>query len=241
VHAAQSVRLHVAFSPQRLGHGTTVEITTEILAPPGLVPSPLTGLDIRYPSELGVAVGGLGLSTCSQPTLERLGPEGCPASSRMGQGSALAEIAVGPDILAEEADVVILRAPEQEGHLALLFYLDGGEPVRAEIIFPGLLLSGPGPTEESIDINVPLVPSLPGSPFVAVVRLHATLGPRGLIYYERRHGKFVPYRPAGVLLPNKCPHGGFRFAATFAFLDGSSSGAQAVVPCRSQPRSKRRR
>jgi Squalene/phytoene synthase len=35
-----------------------------------------------------------------------------------------------------------------------------------------------------IHIDVPLVPSLPEAPDVSVVRTHATLGPRGLTYYE---------------------------------------------------------
>lgn len=229
--AAQSASLHVKFTPERLGHSTTVDFDVEIAALADRVPSPLTELDMHYPRELGLALSGLGLATCAQARLEALGPEACPANSRMGQGSALAEIPLGQEIIQETAAVAIVRAPEQEGRLALLFYANGEAPVNAQITFPGVLVPAPAPYDESIHINVPLVPSLPGAPDVAVVRMHATFGPRGLVYYEHVHGKLVAYRPEGILLPKRCPHGGFAFNAAFGFLDGSRATAQAAVPC----------
>lgn len=228
-HAAQSARLHVSFTPKRLGHGTTVSIAIEIATSTATVPPPATKLEITYPHSLGVDVSGLGLATCSQTSLEALGPQGCPADSLMGQGTALAEIAIGPDVIQEAAEVTIVRAP-REGQLALLFYANGQAPVVAPIIFPGLLFPGPG-NSESIEINVPLVPSLPQAPDVALVQLHATLGPRGLTYYEHVHGQLVAYHPQGILLPSKCPRGGFSFTATLSFLDGSHTSAHSTVPC----------
>ncbi len=239
-HAAQSARLHVTFTPERLGQPTTVEINVQIAETTGNVPSPLTSLDVRYPGDLGIADSGLGLATCSQTRLEVFGPEGCPADSRMGRGSALAEIPIGsaevpigPDILHEPAAVTIVRAPEQDGHIALLLYTSAETPVNAQIVLSGLLL--PAPNGELIHIDVPLVPSLPGAPNVAVVRLHATLGPRGLTYYEHVHGKVIGYHPTGVLLPDHCPRGGFPFAATLTFLDGSQTHARTTVPCPRRP------
>ncbi len=195
------------------------------------MPAPLTELDVSYPGSLGVAVGELGLATCTKRRLEALGAEGCPADSRMGEGSATAEIPVGPEIVRETAKVAILRAPEQEGHLALLFYATGETPVFAQIPFTGLLLPSPPPYGASIHINVPLVPSLPAGPDVSVVHLHATLGPLGLTYYENNRGKRIAYKPRGILLPHKCPRDGFAFSATFAFLDGSHTTSNTNVPC----------
>jgi hypothetical protein len=230
-HATPSTKLHVAFIPKWLGHGTTLEFNAQIAEPGGIVPPPLTELDVRYPGDLGILVGGLGVATCSKTTLETLGPEGCPADSRIGEGSATAAIPIETDVIQETAKVAILRAPEQEGHLAMLLYASGVTPVDAQITFPGLLLPAPPPYGASIHINVPLVPTLPEGPDVAVVHLHATLGPRGLTYYEHVHGKIVAYKPQGILLPNKCPHGGFAFSATFGFLDGSQTVADTTVPC----------
>ncbi len=235
-HSTPSAKLQVAFIPEHLGQGTTLEFNAEIAAADGAVPPPLTELDVRYPSDLGIAVGGLGLATCSKARLETFGPQSCPADSRMGEGSAVAEVPIASDLLQETAKVAILRAPEQEGHLALLIYADGRAPVDAQLTFPGLLLPAPAPYGASIQINVPLVPTVPEGPDVSVIRIHATLGPFGLTYYERIHGQIVAYKPQGILLPHHCPKGGFAFNATFTFLDGTRALAHTAVPC---PRARR--
>lgn len=229
--AGQSVRLSATLTPERLGHGTTVGFAFEVAAPNDKAPPPLTGVELSYPGNLGFALSGLGLQTCEPTTLEALGPSGCPADSRMGFGAALAEIPIGPDIVREPAEVAIVRAPTREGHLALLFYADGESPVSAQIVFPGLLVPAPAPFGGKVNIDVPLVPSLPEAPDVAVVQLTSTLGPEHLTYYERVRGKTIAYNPHGVLLPKVCPRGGFRFSGRFRFLDGSEANATAVVPC----------
>jgi len=149
----------------------------------------------------------------------------------MGQGEALAEIQVGPELIKETAPVTILRTQEHEGHLALLFSAEGNAPVSAQITFSGVLVAGRSPREEGIRIDVPLVDGLPGGPDVAVTELHASLGPRSLTYYEHVHGQLVPYHPRGILLPNRCPRSGFKFTATFSFLDGSHTSARSRVAC----------
>ncbi len=81
-----------------------------------------------------------------------------------------------------------------------------------------------------MQIGVPLVPSLPDSPDVAVVQLTTTLGPLGITYYERVHGHTIAYHPRGLLLPDSCPRGGFPFAAELGFVDGSTASARRCVP-----------
>lgn len=123
--------------------------------------------------------------------------------------------------------------------MALLFYAEGISPVDARIVFPGALVLAPSPFGGLVHIDVPLIPSLPEAPDVAVVRVQSILGPQHLTYYEHVHGKVVAYNPQGILLPDRCPHGGFPFAATFTFQDGSHASARTVVPCprsRSKPR-----
>jgi hypothetical protein len=230
-HAADPATLHVTFDPERLGHSTTLEFTAQIAAPTGRDLAPLSELDVLYPGTLGVDVGELGLGSCTQSTLEAFGPGGCPADSRMGEGSAFAEIPIGPTVLDETAPVAIVRGPESEEHLALLFYASGSTPVFAQLAFGGLLLPAPAPYGARIHIDVPLVQGLPGGGDVAILALHATIGPLGLTYYEHVDGEVVAYKPKGILLPRKCPRGGFAFLATFTFLDGRHARAHTVVPC----------
>jgi len=230
-HATQSVRLQATLTPERLGHGTTIGFGFQIATPAKQVPPPLTGVEVSYPVELGFALSELGLAMCSAETLEVSGPEGCPANSLMGLGTALVEIPVGPEILYETVHVTIVRTTERSGHLALLIYADGETPVSAQIVFPGLVSPAAPPFGGRLDMSIPLVPSLPGAPDVAVVQFRSTLGPLHLRYHEHIHGRVVQYEPKGIPLPNRCPRGGFRFAASFAFQDGSRSNAHTIVPC----------
>jgi hypothetical protein len=229
--AAESARLSATLTPERLDQGTTIGFNLRIVTPGGEIPPPLREVDLRYPQDLGIATSGLGLATCSRVLLEAAGPQGCPSESVMGIGSAVAEIPVGPEIVHETAPLTIFRAPTENGHIAMVLYANGASPVEAQILLPSLLLPATAPFGGRVHINVPLVPSLPGSPDVAVVRLTTTLGPLGITYYEREHGRAVPYRPRGLQLPDSCPRGGFPFAAALSFVGGSHVSARTVVPC----------
>ncbi len=238
VRASETARLTATLTPERLGHGTTIGFSLRILSPGGAIPPPLTFVNLRYPRDLGIATSGLGLATCTPALLEAAGPRGCPADSVMGVGSAVAQIAVGPEIVNETAPVTIFRAPTANGQIAMVLYANGATPVEAQILLPSLLLPASAPFGGRVKIDVPLVPSLPDTPDVAIARLTTTLGPLGITYYERLHGRTVAYRPRGLQLPDSCPRGGFPFAAELGFVNGSSASAGTVVPC---PGARRRR
>lgn len=223
--------LGAAFIPERLGRATTLEFSFSLGAPKGEVPSPLTQIELRYPANLGLGLSGLGLAKCNAHTLEASGPSKCPPDSIMGYGAAMTGIVLGTTIIAESAPITILRSPDVEGHLAVLFVAEGTTPVNTRIVFPGLLLPAPSPFGGQVSVGVPLVPTLPGAPYISVIRLHATIGPRKVTYYERVGGRTLAYKPKGILLPNRCPHQGFPFAARFSFLDGATASAHARVRC----------
>ena len=229
--ASESVRLTATLSPEHLGHSTTVGFRFEIASQTGRVPPPLVAVEIRYPGNLGFALSGLGLATCAPATLAVLGPKGCPANSRMGFGTAAAQMEVEHSIVPEAAEVSIVRGPTRDGHLALLFYVNGLEPVSAQIVIPGLLIPARLPFGGAVALDVPLVPSWPEGPYVSIVSLLSTLGPEHLTYYEHVKGKVVAYNPQGVLLPKVCPRGGFQFAGSFLFADGAKANSRTAVAC----------
>jgi hypothetical protein len=230
--ASQAMRLGATLSPERLGGRTSVGLKIEIATPANRIPAPMRVIDIRYPANIGIALSGLGIETCTGATLETLGPAGCPVDSVMGHGQALGEISYGPAIIRERATVTILRAEDVNGHIALLFDAQGLSPVLANIVFSGALLSARAPYGGDIQIAVPLVPSLPEAPDVAVVELSATIGPAaGLTYREVVRGRSISYTPKGILLPGRCPRGGFPFRANITFEDGSPAAAHTNVPC----------
>jgi hypothetical protein len=221
---AQTATISAKLSPLRLGAPTTVSFGFQIQAAGGGLPAALTGIDFRYPPQLGLGTSELGLAACDPAKLSYYGPRACPSNSIMGSGSALAKFQVSPEVSEESASLALVAGPSQNGYLKLLISATGAYPVATRIIMDTLLLPG------QLRISVPLVPGVPEGPDVAVVAIHATLG-GNLTYYERKHGKRIAYHPRGIQLPKRCPRGGFRFSATFTFLDGTQTQAATVVKC----------
>lgn len=229
--ARQSVQLRATLSPEILGHDTALGFDLRIRAPHGRAPSPVLGIALRYPNNIGIGLSGLGLDTCVQKSLEARGLSACPPNSIMGSGAAAVEIPVGPTIVRETTKLTVVRAPVSHGRFALIFYADGSSPVQAQLALPAFLLSASSPFGGKVDIHLPLVPSLPEGADVALVHLHATIGPEHLTYYERVNGRTIAFHPRGIRLPKSCPAGGFPFAATFAFSDGTHRTARTSTPC----------
>jgi len=230
--AAPSVRLAASLTPEHLGHGSTVGMSLHI-RPSGAArtPPPVREIDLRYPNNLGVGLSGLGLETCTAPVLEMVGPDGCPPDSYMGRGRALAVVPFGPELIHESATVTILRGENEDGLFALLFDAQGLSPVKANIVLTARLLPTGLPYGGRLRIEIPLIPSLPEAPPVALSTLSATLGPEGLTYYEEVDGEPIPYSPKGIVLPDGCPRRGFPFAAGLTFQGGARVNARALVRC----------
>ncbi len=237
--AEPQVALTAALTPEHLGAGTTIHFSFTIEFAPGEEALPLQEIDLLYPENLGIATSGLGLSTCNVVLLEADGPPGCPANSVMGYGTALVEVPFGPEILHEMTRTTTFMAPLREGHLGLLFYVEGESPVYATLVFPGNVLPAAAPYGGDLNTDLPLVGSLPEGPDAALVTLTTTFGPSRVTYFEYRKGARIPYHPRGVKLPRVCPRGGFAFGAKFAFYNGDDASAETKVPCPPRPRAKR--
>lgn len=222
--ATQVATIDVGFSPYRLGGHTAVSLGFAIRTTDGTLPSALTGLEFHYPSSLGLGTSELGTASCAAAKLAYYGPQVCPANSIMGRGSALAKFQVSPEISEEPASIALVAGPSNDGYVHMLIAATGVYPAAARIVMSTVILPG------RLQFTVPLVPGIPEGPDVAVVGVHVTLG-GNLVYHERRRGRRVAYRPRGVLLPRRCPRGGFRFDARFSFLDGTTAQAQTVMRC----------
>ncbi|HEY2633061.1 MAG TPA: hypothetical protein VGI26_11870, partial [Solirubrobacteraceae bacterium] len=199
--------------------------------PAGQAPTPLSEVRLLLPRGLGVTTSDLGLETCLIAQLEQRGFSGCPADSLMGHGTATAEVPFGSSYVVERTKVLLFSGPLQDGHFQLLMLASGEKPVIANLVFPTLVLPARAPYGGAIDTALPLIPSVPEGPDVALVALKTTIGPAGITYYETIKGRRVAFRPRGILLPSKCPHGGFPFAARLSFTDGTQSVANTKVRC----------
>jgi hypothetical protein len=229
--AAQTVALHTSFSPDKLGASTTIGFGFQISSSNGGLPAPLSALSLHLPPGIDYVSTTLGLAICQPAALLEHGLAGCSPNSRLGFGSAFVEVPFGQGSGHEIPEIQALMGPPHNGNIVVLFYANGHEPVYAQLVFQGELLSGSEALGGSLNAAVPLIPSVPNGPPVSIVSVQATIGPSHLIYYKHVHGKRVAFHPKGVSVPLHCPHGGFQFSANFSFLDGSNTVASATVPC----------
>jgi hypothetical protein len=229
---APAVSLHAAFHPEHPGRTTTVSLGIRIAPGAGeIVPPPLAEANLRFPAGLAITLSGLGIDTCSAATLESAGPTACPANSWMGEGKVVAELPIHHEPFREDAQVAIVRGPEVDEHLVMLFDVYDETAVNTEIILSGQLLPESGPFDGRLAIEMPLVQTFPGAPDLAVSELSFVLGPPELTYYERVHDKIVPYTPNGIRLPEHCPRDGYPFAIELGFPGGAQAAASTAVPC----------
>jgi hypothetical protein len=128
--AAATAKMSAAFTPEHLGAPTAVSFAFQI-GQGGKAPPPLTGVELAYPRNLGLATSGLGLVACTPVELEARGPAGCPADSQMGYGNAVVEILFGPELVEETVQLVLFAGPSPNGYLHLLVYARGRVPVQA--------------------------------------------------------------------------------------------------------------
>jgi hypothetical protein len=233
--AAQAVSeqatLSASFSPDRLATPTTITFGFHLSTAEGTAPPPLTGLDLKMPAGMNYTTTTLGLAICQPTVLQAQGPAGCPANSRLGYGSAYVEVPFGTGSGHEIPEVQALSGPSPKGNLVVLFYANGLYPVAAQLAFSGEVLPASGRFGSQLATTVPLVASVPGGPDVSIVNVTSTIGPNHLTYYRHVHGRLVPFHPRGVEVPERCPRGGFPFAAQFTFEDGSQTSATTTVPC----------
>ena len=229
--AVPKVTLHAGFNPERLGQSTTLNLRIQVAPGSEPIPPPLVHAELRYPAGLDVQLSGLGIEACTAATLETAGIGACPPDSVMGEGQAIAEFLIAHHIVREVASLTAVRTTEQEGHLTMLLYLYDETAVSAQLILTSQLLPAGGQFAGLVNIQIPLVQSLPGTPDVSVSEIQLGLGPETLTYSEQVAGKVLHYIPEGIDLPKRCPRGGFPFAVELGFADGSHASASRRAPC----------
>ncbi len=229
--SSETATLNASFTPDRLEASTTIGFGFRLATTEGLAPPPLTGVDLHMPAGMNYTTTTLGLATCQPATLVERGLAGCSPNARLGYGSAYVEVPFGTGSGHEIPEIQAVMGPPSHGNMVVLFYANGQTPVFAQLVFKGEVLPAAGIFGSQLATAVPPIPSVPDGPDVSIVSVNATIGPSHLTYYERAHGRVVPFHPIGVSVPESCPRGGFPFAADFTFLDGSRASASTTVPC----------
>ncbi len=229
--AQETATLHTSFSPDRLGAPTTIGFSFQVSTPEGAAPPPLVGMDLKMPAGMNYVNTTLGLAICNKGRLLEDGAASCPVNSRLGSGKAYVEVPFGKGAGHELPSITAFMGSPRHENMVILFYVDGRTPVYGQYIFEGEVQPQSGVFGSQLSSSIPEVKSVPGGPNVSIVRAEAKIGPEHLLYNRRVHGKLQHFRPRGIAVPEKCPKGGFPFAATFLFQDGSQAQATSVVPC----------
>jgi hypothetical protein len=229
--AAETAKLHVWFTPNELGKSTTVHFSIRLSAASGETPMPVENINIALPAGMGLGTTNLGEDTCNPTRLLNVGLDGCSPNSRMGHGKAVVGLPVGPELIENEAEITVFMAQPVHETTTMMFYAATHEPVIEEEIFMSQLLPTTGRFGAQLNTVLPIIEPWPEASDTAILRMESTLGPAGLTYYTRAHGKRVGYTPTGMDVPETCPHGGFPFAATFTFKGGLALTTTTSVPC----------
>jgi hypothetical protein len=208
-----------SFAPDRAGASTAFTLKIAFANQQEGIPAPVTGATVHLPAGLGIDLRSA--STCPKATLQRNAGRSCPASARIGSGSALVVAHLGTLNLNENASLTAWRGPNQGGQPALEIVGQGLSPLEERVVVSGVLEPDQPPYGQQLVMINPAIPTLPLEPNAALSRFSLTVG-----------STHAGHAGGGLIrVPRTCPAGGFPFGADFSYADGSTSATTATVPC----------
>jgi hypothetical protein len=184
------------------------------------IPSPLRRAVLRFPAGLGLHIPHL--RSCSTERLRDRGAGGCPVQSRIGGGRALVESLPGSQLIAENVTLHAFLGPPQNLRPTFEIVAEGLTPIAVSVVLKATMRLDRAPYGEQLVMSIPPIPTIPSEPDASIAMFSLTVGTGA-----RRHMRDAN----AVVVPPRCPPGGFPFAAEFSYADGSSGGATALAPC----------
>jgi hypothetical protein len=212
--AAQTATLGAAVTlldqPRNRPWAIGLDLATTISTPDGSPASQLRRLVVRLPPG---TVNARAFPRCLRSRLEaRKAPDGCPAASRLGRGTALVD---ARPIIGEPLPATI---DVFNGGPGRLLFLARAQLVSVQVVFEGVLRRTRGRFGHTLSVAMPPLPTVPGARDASVSSFTVKV-------QARRRG--VSY----VEAPRRCPRGGLPFAGRYTFADGSTATAAARIPC----------
>lgn len=220
-HAATYAAITPSLHPDRLGARGALTFTIQYAGGELGVPSPVLQSTLRFPAGLGLNIPSL--RSCDARRLRISGPNGCAAQSRIGSGHALVEARAGAELIREQVSLWAFLGPPTESLEPTFEILGQGyTPLDERSVLTGKVLPDRAPYGEDLMMPIPAFPTLALEPDASIVTFSLTIGSSAS---RPRHNATT------VVVPSRCPSGGFPFAAEFSYADGSSSTVQATSPC----------
>ncbi len=221
--------VQAGFSPDALGMPTNAFGSATIGSTTGPVPSPIRHVNVYGPAGVTLNLEGTGI--CNEERLKNIGPAACPANSRAGFGGGQGIYMIGKELVEEKYTLDFFLADNRPGHVKLLIFLSGSTPVSVEVVFGGTVIQGPKPYGLGFSVEVPEIKVLPEASNASAKSAFLTLGAHNVAYYRTVHGKRRLFHVKGIILPKRCPRGGWPVASQFTFEDGSTVMATRKIHC----------
>jgi hypothetical protein len=208
-----------SFSPNRLGAKAGFTFAVHFTGGELGVPSPVRRAVVQLPPGLMMDIPRLRI--CTRAHLLAHGASGCPARSLIGRGHAVGDVHAGASVESEEVAVSAYVGPPQGTYPTIEILAQGYSPLDERVVITGTALPDQAPYGEELVMSIPAIPTIPLEPNASAVSFSLTIG----------GAAFRKHNPNTVLLPSRCPTGGFPFAAEFSYEDGATSTTQATIPC----------
>ncbi len=182
------------------------------------VPAPLLHAELHLPVNVDLDIPEL--RSCSATVLQSRGPAACPKRSLIGGGSALVEGVLGSQAATEFVSLQAFLGPLRNLQPTFEILAGGYKPIGAQLVLEASASPDRPPYGEALAMSVPPISTIPNEPDASVLTFSLTIG-------RPRAGR----RVAAVIVPARCPRGGFPFEGDFTYADGSSSRAFATARC----------
>lgn len=208
-----------SLSPDRLGARASLTLAINYSGGELGVPSPVRGAVLRFPAGLTIEIPHL--RSCSAAMLEIHGVSGCPARSKIGSGYAFVEGNLGAQPFTERVTLWAFLGPLRNLQPTFEIFGEGYTPLGEQIVLTATTLPARRPYGEELVMSVPPIPTVPFGSDASIVSFSLTVGAKRRWTADANT----------VLVPSRCPAGGFPFAAEFTYADGSEERALATVPC----------
>jgi hypothetical protein len=231
--ANEALNVQARFSPDTLEAPTNLSLTASFVSSTGLPPSPITRFTLYAPA--GMEVDTHGVDTCAAAALEQRGPVGCPADSRAGFGGGVGVLELPTETVHEPYTLDFFFAAKTRGHLQLLVYANAVAPESVELVLRARQVPAPKPYGLGFSVEVPPVSTFPGAPDASIESAFVTVGGPNIAYYETVAGRRRLVRVRGLVVPKRCPTGGFPTQGTVGFADGATLTVNSTIPCPHSP------
>jgi hypothetical protein len=227
--AAQTLTVHANFTPDKLGAPTNLSLTAKFVSSTGRPPSPITKFMLYAPA--GMQIDARGAGTCTALILAQKGPSGCPANSRAGFGGGVGVVQFPTETIHASYTLDFFFAAKESGRLRLLVYASALIPATVELILVAKQIPAPKPYGLGFSVEVPPISTLPGVSDASVESAFVTVGAPNVAYYESVHGKKTLVHLRGMVVPKRCPSGGFPTEGKVDFADGTTLTVNPTIPC----------